>query len=289
MPAETLFLGRTDAELAMIDPVWMNLVVARGVPALEGLSIGPYMQLMDEWVAEIKRQLPKHEERFRRDPAAWDNDIDMFRLGVVCYFVHNDLGIRYKEEQKYVKSISYTDPNDQFLSGVMDTRKGTCANMAVLHLAIGWRMRWPVSLAMAGWHEFLRFDNGKVVWNIETSNTEGGGFRTNPDRFYQEQYNIPQEAIDSGSDLTFLTPGQTLGTYFGARGRHFHDMLDPRVPKTNSEYVYYLERAKQDFDAALSQYPHSRAYRRTRARCDRYPSVKPARMTIGHDSLITNP
>jgi hypothetical protein len=32
--------------------------------------------------------------------------------------------------------------------------------MAALHLALGWRLGWPVSLAVVGWHVILRFDNG---------------------------------------------------------------------------------------------------------------------------------
>jgi hypothetical protein len=59
------------------------------------------------------------------------------------------------------------------------------------------------------------FDNSEVVWNIEASNTEGG-FRVNSDRFYQEQYNVPQEQIDLGSALTFLKPRQLLGLFVGA-------------------------------------------------------------------------
>ena len=215
MQTETQLAGRSDAELAATDPLEMNLAAARGVPSLAALDVPYYKGLADGWAAELRQQLPAFEGRFWRTPREWDNDIHMYRLGVLCHFVHNDLGIRYREDQKFAHKVAYTDPGDLFLNGVMDTRRGTCGNMAALHVALGWRLGWPVSLALAHWHCILRFDDGRSVWNIEASNTEGG-FRTNPDGYYQKEYNIPQGHIDCGSDLTFLRPRQLLGHFIGA-------------------------------------------------------------------------
>ena len=146
---ETQLAGCSDAELAATDPLEMNLAAARGVPSLAELDVSYYKGLADGWAAELKRQLPAFEERFWRMPQEWDNDIHMYRLGVLCHFVHNDLGVRYREDQKFAHKIAYTDPGDLFLNGVMDTRRGTCGNMAALHVALGWRLGWPVSLALA--------------------------------------------------------------------------------------------------------------------------------------------
>jgi hypothetical protein len=212
MQVETDLIGRSDADLGRIDPLEMNLTVAKRIPSLADLDVSLYKRQADRWSIELLRQLPAFEERFRRTPQEWDNDIHMFRLGVLCHFVHNDLGIRYLEDQKLVEKIAYTDPSDLFLNGVMDTRRGTCGNMAAFLVAMGWRLKWKVSLALAKWHCILRFGDGKVVWNIEASNMEGG-FRTNPDEYYQGKYNIPQEHIDCGSDLAFLKPRELLG-YF---------------------------------------------------------------------------
>ena len=126
----------------------------------------------------------------------------------------------------------------------MDTRRGTCGNMAALHVALGWRLGWPVSLALAHWHCVLRFDDGRSVWNIEASNTEGG-FRTNPDSYYQTEYNIPQGHIDCGSDLTFLRPRQLLGHFIGARGRHWWDMLYAGMANGSAWGAPYIERRRR--------------------------------------------
>ncbi len=241
MLTETHLSGCSDAELRAIDPLEMNLTAAKGVPALAALDVSYYKEQADQWASDLKRQLPSFEKRFWRAPQEWDNDVHMYRLGVLCYFVHNDLGVRYREDQKGATKVAYTDPSDLFLNGVMDTRRGTCGNMAALHLALGWRLGWPVSLALAHWHCVLRFDDGRAVWNIEASNTEGG-FRTNPDSYYRKEYNIPQASIDGGSDLTFLKPRQLLGHFIGARGRHWWDQLYAGMANGPAWGAPYIER-----------------------------------------------
>ena len=112
MPTETQLAGCSDAELAATDPLEMNLAAARGVPVLAKLDVSYYKGLADGWAAELKRQLPAFEGRFWRTPREWDNDIHMYRLGVLCHFVHNDLGIRYREDQKFAPKVAYTDPGE---------------------------------------------------------------------------------------------------------------------------------------------------------------------------------
>ena len=260
MPTEKQLAGRSDAELAATDPLELNLAAAKGVPALAKLDVPYYKGLADGWAAELRQQLPAFEGRFWRTPREWDNDIHMYRLGVLCHFVHNDLGIRYREDQKFAHKVAYTDPGDLFLNGVMDTRRGTCGNMAALHVALGWRLGWPVSLALAHWHCILRFDDGRSVWNIEASNTEGG-FRTNPDGYYQKEYNIPQGHIDCGSDLTFLRPRQLLGHFIGAGAGTGGICSTPGWP-TDRHGAHRTSSGQEDFESALALFPQSRLFRR---------------------------
>jgi hypothetical protein len=266
MNYETELVGRSDAELGAADPLVMNLVVARGIPGLSHIDVDSYSRLANRWAEAIGHRLVRNEPAFWRTPHDWDNDVHQFRLGVVCQFVHEELGIRYREDQKDAEKIRYTDPCDLFVNGVMDTRGGTCGNLATLHVALGWRLGWPVSLALAGWHCIVRFDNGEVVWNIEASNTEGG-FRVNPDSFYQKQYNVPQEHVACGSDLTFLKPRQLLGLFFGWRGRYWWD---------NGE----IDRAKGDFLVALDLFPQSALFRRKARDCDLWKAINTGSVVV---------
>ena len=112
----------------------------------------------------------------------------------------------------------------------------------------------------AHWHCVLRFDDGRLVWNIEASNTEGG-FRTNPDSYYQTEYNIPQGHIDCGSDLTFLRPRQLLGHFIG-RGAGTGGICSTPAWPTGRRGLPVHRAGQEDFESALALFPQSRLFRR---------------------------
>lgn len=238
-------LGLLDAELAQVDPVEMNLLVAKSIPGLAGLEIGHYQRLADKWAEEVRRRLPGAERVFWKTPQKWKNDVNFFRLGVLCGYLEYEADIAYNEDQRDGKEIWYTNPSDLFLNGVMDTRRGTCGNMAALHVAIGWRLGWPVSLACARSHHICRYDDGKVTHNIEATQAGYGGFKSDPDDYLIEKYGLTSKAILSGSDLRAVTPRERLGIFVGFRARHMRD--------TNN-----LAEAERDYLLARHLFPSSR-------------------------------
>ncbi len=211
----------SDVELAAVDPVAMNLIVAKGLPALANLDVRRYQQTVDAWVLDLNRRcLPMWEPSFHLAPQDFEDDIRYFRLGMVCQYLDLEVGIQYHPDQRDISSIRYTDPTQLFLNGVIDTRLGTCANLATLQLAIGWRMGWPVSLACVNSHYILRFDDGETTYNIETTQSRRGGFQSDPDEFLIREESLPPIAISSGSDLRALRPREVLGVFVGLRARH---------------------------------------------------------------------
>jgi hypothetical protein len=216
-------LGCSDAELGRVDPLVVNLLVAKSIPSQADLDIARYQKLADQWADGIRSRLPRAERVFQETPGDWKNDIRFLRLAVLCEYVDRDLGIRYREDQKDLAAVSYTDPSDLFLNGVMDTRRGTCGNMSMVHVALGWRLGWPVSLACVSNHQICRFDDGQVTYNIEATQTGIGGFKAPPDDYYIKEYALTPKAISSGSDLSAVNPRELLGIFLGARGRHMRD------------------------------------------------------------------
>src|SRR3979409_679935 len=99
--------------------------------------------------------------------------------------------------------------------------------MAALHVALGWRLRWPGSLAGVGSHFICRYDDGKVMRNIEATKTGDHGFHSHPDDYYLRQHGLPQKAVSCGSDLRAVTATEMLGIFIGLRGRHFEDTQRP--------------------------------------------------------------
>ena len=218
----------------------MNLTVAREIPRFADLDIRRYVQLADRWADDIRRRLPGAEAQFHRSPANWKNDIRFFRLGVVAWYVDEILRITYPDELARAEDALYVDPLDIFLNGLMDRRRGSCASMPVLHVALGWRLGWPVSLACAGNHLFCRFDDGEVTHNIEATAFGRGGFRSHPDDYYRQQYRIPETAVSCGSDLRAVTAREMLGLFIAIRAMHFASVRQMREAETGLLLARYL-------------------------------------------------
>jgi hypothetical protein len=233
-------LAMNDEQLAGVDPLEMNLLVAKGIPALAHLDIGHYQALADLWARRIRQLIAGVEGQFWQRPHEWRNDINFFRLGALCQYVDCDLGVRYRGDQRAVRSILYTDPSHLFLNGVMDTRRGTCGNMAALHVVLGWRLGWPISLACAGSHFFCRYDDGYAIHNIEATKNGSGGFHSHPDEYYRQEYSIPDAAIGCGFDLRAVTPRELLGLFVGLRARHERDVDERAAAERDYLLARYL-------------------------------------------------
>ena len=118
--------------------------------------------------------------------------------------------------------------------------------MAALHVALGWRLGWPISLACVGSHLICRFDDGSKTINIESTLVgDDGSFGSPPDEFYREEYDIPQCALDCGSDLRAVTRRELLGLFVGLRARHL-------------ENVNRLAEAERDYLLARYLFPRNR-------------------------------
>lgn len=246
MPDARHILGSTNVELARFDPVGLNLWIASGVPQLADLDIAHYQRVVDGYAKDVTAWIKHFEPQFHENPSAWQNDLHFFGLGILCRYIEEKLGIAYKEDQKHAKSVRYTNPSDLFLNGVIDTKRGTCGNMAALQLAIGWRLGWPVSLACAWTHLFMRYDNGLVQYNVEATRTGFGGMSAPPNEYYVKEFNLPPEAVQTGSDLRAVTPREMLGIFVGLRARHFRDIGD-------------MVRAESDYSLARWLFPKNRS------------------------------
>ncbi len=77
-------LACSGAELARVDPLVMNLLVAKSIPSLADLDLARYQKLTDQWADDVRRRLPSAERVFRQTPQDWENDVNFFRLGVLC-------------------------------------------------------------------------------------------------------------------------------------------------------------------------------------------------------------
>jgi hypothetical protein len=220
-------LALDDVELEAADLVELNLSVAHEIPSLAHLDVRHYCRIVDEWTHAFRAWLPGQEQKFRGRKAYFKNDIRFFRVGMLATYMGRFLGVRYIESHKKATEVYYTNPSELFLNGVIDTKRGSCGNMAALHVAISRRMGWPVSLACANSHFLSRFDDGEVVHNIEATHVdETGAFTSDPDDVCMRVQRIPEKAVECGSDLRCLTAREMIGAFLGVRGRYYADVGD---------------------------------------------------------------
>lgn len=173
------------------------------------------------------------------------------------------------------RAVTYRGPEDVFLHGLIDKRLGSCANMAALQLAIGWRLGWPVSLCCLGAHFALRWDDGQSVYTIEPSATGCGAFAVHDDATCLPRLGLPIKAVECGSDLRALTPRETLAVFIGLRarvyentGRHAEAERDYCLARSlfpNNRYLAYaqqqlsLQRSAEYFEVNERGHPNETA------------------------------
>jgi len=123
------------------------------------------------------------------------------------------------EEQGFVSVSEASDPNDLFLHSVLERRQGYCLSLSILYLSLGERLGLPLYGVVVPGHFFVRYDDGRVRFNIET--TSKGG--TADDEHYISKFKVPEDAHDS-IYMSSLNKIQTLGCLFNNLGNTYKDI-----------------------------------------------------------------
>lgn len=232
----------SDDELEAIDPLVINMIVAKVLPELVDIKFEKYVRIVDTWARRIGDGLAAAEANGAMDPS-YEVDPNIWRAGGMAIAVAGrSIGITY------TRDVTLTDHADLFVPGMIETKEGTCSNMPMLHLAIGWRLGWPLKAVVTRDHMWCRWDDGVPgpddggsYFNLEATaaSNEGGGwggFSTPTDEQYIKDFQTPLKAIESGSDMVSLTARQTLGVllqqragYWRAQGKPYQAFADMQL------------------------------------------------------------
>lgn len=132
-------LALPDDQFEKLDIVELNLAVAREIPECRGLDVARYQRTVDEWAARVKHEIDRHMYRFEQDPGNYKNSRAYFCALMMCTVIGKDYGVHYDLED-----FSFEQPEDQFIHGVIDRRKGTCVSLPLIYIAIGQRLGYPI-------------------------------------------------------------------------------------------------------------------------------------------------
>ncbi len=190
---QVLRLDEDEVDLAtaalIISEYWSDFVHGR-----------KYLARLDDMAYEIRERL--EAGRLKADYRA---------LPVINEYLFDELGFESLSEVQ--------DPEDLFLHTVLDKKRGYCLSLSVLYLSLGERLGIELYGVVVPGHFFVRYDDGRTVFNIET--TSKGG--TADDEHYKKKFNVPAGRRDS-IYLQNLNKIQTLGCFFNNLGNAYSEV-----------------------------------------------------------------
>jgi len=205
---QVLRLEETEVDLAtaalIISEQWSDIVHGRR-----------YLAELDDMALEIRDRLKAKGLRANYKAVA-----------VINKYLFDELGFKSIPEAH--------KPDDLFLHTVLDTKHGYCLSLSILYLSLGERLGLPLYGVVVPGHFFVRYDDGRVRFNIET--TSNGGFAD--DEHYMNKFKVPENDHD-GIYMINLNKMQTLGCLFNNLGNSYNDIGD------TEQALVALERAVQ--------------------------------------------
>lgn len=192
---EVLRLPEDEVDLAtaalIVSEQWSNFVYGR-----------KYLSRLDDMALNIQEKMKKNwlKPNYKAIP-------------VINKYLFDELGFRTIAEPN--------DTNDLLLHSVMDRKRGYCLSLSILYLSLGERLGMPLYGVVVPGHFFVRYDDGKVRLNIETT-----GKGSSPlDKHYINKFKVPKPDDDS-IYMTNLSKIQTLGCFLNNLGNSYNDIGD---------------------------------------------------------------
>jgi len=194
-PEEVLRLHDDEIDLAtatlIASEYWSDMVYGRR-----------YLEQLDAMALEIRKRL--QQQRMRVNHRA---------IPVINDYLFNELGF---------KTISHADdPDDLFLHSVLDRRQGYCLSLSVLYLALAERLGLNVYGVVVPGHFFVRYESGRVRFNIETT----GQGASPTDEHYIQKFGVPDNSRGT-IYMKNLTKRQTIGCFYNNLGNVYNDIGD---------------------------------------------------------------
>ncbi len=228
-------LKMTPDELAQTDFAMMNLLCAKDLPGTEGMDIPAMLRQLDEWAAKVAFETERHLYRVT-DPKFADHyqhSEARLRAEFIVQVLQEDCGVHYNLAR--VRDPDYRNSKDIFLHGMIGSDNGgTCASMPVMYTAIARRLGYPIKLALAREHVFMRWDDGKERFNIDGAGNGGVDYPT--DDYYRTwPHPLTEKMLASGEFLNSLTPQEELSLFLELRGVCLHE--HGRFPEASETYA----------------------------------------------------
>jgi hypothetical protein len=220
----TQLLALPPEQLEKCDIARMNLLCAEGLRGSEDLDVQQNLNTLDSWAQHVKDETFRNYHRFLDHPEDYKNSEAYYRMAMLAMVLQEDFNTHYDPERALPQIRGRREPNDIFFADSKDVfihgllggeRHGTCSSLPVLYAAVAQRLGYPVNLASAEEHLYLRYEEGTNHLNVDAA---GEGFITHPDDEYKMwPHPITDEEIKTYGYLKPMSQQEILGAFLAIR------------------------------------------------------------------------
>ena len=227
--SETIRLLTADAlahlnhlQLEALDIATRNFICGKGIVD-DNMGEATLYQRIDAMAQRTRAETQRNHHRFQSNPQEYQNSAAYYKMLMLVTVLQQDYGMLYNP-QRVTKagviepnSTFFADPRDVFIHGLLqEKRKGTCASLPVLAIAVGRRLGYPLALVSTQNHLFVRWNDTNEKFNIEVTSM---GMNTYPDDHYRNwPYPIDQQTEQDNCYLQVMSAAEETAVFFSLRG-----------------------------------------------------------------------
>jgi len=215
-------------QLQNVEIARMNLLCAEGLVGSEQMDVEKDLAVIDQWATQADEDLRRFTPLYHAHPEKFPDvhSESEWKMYVLFGFLRERQGIGYNPELKalFAKGYGYIedhpdefrqDARDTFLNGIVERRVGVCSSLPAIFVAVGRRLGYPLYYVHTKGHSFVRWDDGKERFNVETTRS----FFTTPHDDYYERwpYRISKQDQADFGYLKNQTPQQMLAGFLQDR------------------------------------------------------------------------
>jgi hypothetical protein len=211
-------------QLEDLDIGLTNLLCAEGLRGSENLDLDKSLNRLDEMATRVRLETERNMHRFRSKPTEYANSEPYYCMAMLVTVLQQDFGIIYNPDR--VTPVGVFESNDKFFADSRDvfihgltgeTKSGTCSSLPAFYIAVGRRLKYPLSLVSAKNHLFVRWEDQETRLNIEAA---GVGMNTYDDAHYRKwPYPMTaQEEKDNGF-IKRMTAAEECAVFLSTRGQ----------------------------------------------------------------------
>lgn len=207
----------------MVDIARMNLLCAEALPGAENLNVDESLATLDQWAQHIKSEIDRNHHHYAEDPKFFYNSEAFYKMLMMSEVLYEDYNIRYNP--KWIAAPGTEQADDHFFADSRDilihglvgnNRMGTCSSMPVLYIALGRRLGYPLKLAKAKGHLFMRWDTPTEKFDMDAT---GKGLNKYTDEEYKQwPFPLSEQDIKEEDYLKSLSPNEELSVFLSIRG-----------------------------------------------------------------------